>query len=149
LSQRDNKLNFKDESGDIAENMLKERGHIIISRKIVDDEVHMIRLEVLKSVVEDKAELIILMGGTGVSPRDVTIEAISPLFTKELVGFGDVFRNSSYKEIGSSAFMTRVTAGTIGTSIVFALPGSPDAVKKGLNLILPEVGHLVLISSGG
>jgi molybdenum cofactor biosynthesis protein B len=137
-----------DESGSVAEGMLESNGHAIVSRKVIDDDLQMVRFEVLRSVVEQRAEVVILMGGTGVSPKDVTIEAISPLLDKELTGFVDLFRNVSFKEIGTSAYMSRVTAGTIGKTVVFALPGSPGAVETALKLILPELGHAVFISSG-
>ncbi|MCZ2856621.1 MAG: molybdopterin-binding protein, partial [Candidatus Bathyarchaeota archaeon] len=87
--------------------------------------------------------------GTGISPSDVTIETITPLFEKELHGFGEVFRWLSYQAIGSAAVMTRATAGIMQGKAVFCIPGSPQAVRLCLEkLILPEAGHILLHALG-
>lgn len=114
--------------------------------EIVDDDKQMIRLHALRALFEENADAVILMGGTGLSPRDVTIEAISPLLEKKLDGFGEVFRRLSYDKIGSPAIMSRSIAGVIGSKPVFCLPGSPDAVKLGVELILKELPHAVFIA---
>jgi molybdenum cofactor biosynthesis protein B len=91
-----------------------------------------------------EAQVIITTGGTGITSRDTTYEAISGLLEKTLDGFGELFRMLSYDQIGSAAMLTRACAGTIGKTIVFALPGSPQAVTLAMNeLILPEMGHVV------
>ncbi|MBI4257349.1 MAG: MogA/MoaB family molybdenum cofactor biosynthesis protein [Thaumarchaeota archaeon] len=138
----------KDESGEKAQQMVQKAGYAVTSTKIVDDDVGMIRLELMKSLYEEKADVVIFTGGTGLSPRDVTIEAINPLFDKELEGFGDVFRKVSHDQIGSPAFLSRATAGSITGKIVFCLPGSPKAVETALNLILPELPHAVYVAKG-
>ncbi len=137
-----------DESGEIAKQMVQASGAAITSSKIVDDDVGMIRLELVKSLYEEKADVVILMGGTGLSPRDVTVEAVRPLLDKELEGFGDVFRRASYDQVGSAAFLSRATAGSVGGRLVFCLPGSPRAVETALNLILPELPHAAYIAKG-
>ena len=85
-----------------------------------------------------------MTGGTGITKKDVTIEAVSPLFTKTLTGFGPLFAKLSFDEIGSAAFLSRATAGVIEKSVVFCLPGSLNACKLACReLIFPELGHLV------
>jgi len=137
-----------DESGDIAERMIKRAGHERISRKLLNDDVWSIRLELLKAIFEEKADVVLIMGGTGVSERDVTIEAVKPLITKEIEGFGEIFRSITYRKIGSPAILTRAIGGTLGKGkLVFCLPGSPDGVRTALSLLLPELPHTFFISS--
>jgi molybdenum cofactor biosynthesis protein B len=90
------------------------------------------------------AQVIVTTGGTGITSRDSTYEAIAALLDKTIDGFGELFRSLSYEEIGSAAMMSRACAGTIGRTAVFALPGSEAAVRLALDkLILPEIGHVV------
>ena len=92
----------------------------------------------------DDPEAIIVTGGTGIGGRDVTPEAIEPLLTKHLPGFGEVFRVLSYEEIGAATMLSRAFAGVIGRTLIFALPGSPNAVRLAMEkLVAPELGHLV------
>ncbi len=137
---------FTDESADRAEKLINEAGFILKSRKVVDDHKGMIRLELLKSIYEERCDAIILTGGTGLSSRDVTVEAIRPLLDKELEGFSEIFRAESFKEVGSAAYLTRAVAGSIDGRLVFCLPGSPDAVELGLKLLLPELPHALYIA---
>lgn len=136
-------LQVEDESGSLAFELVKKAGHEIVSRKIVDDDVSMIRRELIKSIYEEGADAVILMGGTGLAKRDVTIEAIRPLLQKELDGFAELFRNLSYKEVGTAAYLTRCIAGTVDGKAVYCLPGSPSATKTGLELILQELTHVI------
>jgi molybdopterin adenylyltransferase len=142
---------FKDpslgnESGERALALCKRAGHEA-TLEVVDDDKQVIRLRALKSLFEDGADSCIVLGGTGLAPRDVTIEAISPLLDKHLDGFGEIFRELSYNAIGSPAIMTRSLAGVIATKPVFCLPGSPDATKIGMELILKELPHAAFIAS--
>ncbi|MCS7116431.1 MAG: MogA/MoaB family molybdenum cofactor biosynthesis protein [Nitrososphaerota archaeon] len=137
-----------DESGDKAVEMIKKGGHIVVSKKIVDDDSEMIRRELLKSIKEEGVDVVIVIGGTGISPRDVTIEAVQPLFDKVLEGFGEIFRMVSYQKIGASAILSRAIAGTIDKRLVFCIPGSPYAVATALNIILEELSHAVYIARG-
>jgi len=93
--------------------------------------------------------VVLVSGGTGISGRDQSVEAIAPLLDKELPGFGELFRRLSYDAIGTSAIASRATAGICGRALVFALPGSPDAVRLALErIILPECQHLLKMARG-
>ena len=139
-------IRVADESGSTALKLVEAAGHKVTSTKIVDDDISMIRRELFKSIYEEGADAVILMGGTGLAKRDVTIESVKPLLDKELDGFAEVFRMVSYKEIGTSAYLSRGIAGSIEGRMVYCLPGSPNAVKTGLELILPELPHAVHIA---
>ncbi len=139
-------LPFEDESADTAAKIIEEAGHTVKSRKVVDDHKGLIRLEVLKSIYEDGSDVVILTGGTGISSRDVTVEAIRPLLDKELEGFSEIFRSESFKEVGAAAYLSRALAGSLDGRLVFCLPGSPEAVRLGLKLILPELPHALYIA---
>jgi molybdenum cofactor biosynthesis protein B len=135
----------EDESGSKAVSMIKASGHKIVSRKLVNDDIEMIRLEVLRSLYDEDADAVILTGGTGLAKRDVTYESIKPLLDKEIVGFGELFRTLSYQKIGSPAYLSRALAGTLSGKLIFCLPGSPNAVEIALSLILPELPHMVYL----
>jgi molybdenum cofactor biosynthesis protein B len=122
---------------------LVQNGHIIISRKIVSDDISMIRKETLRSIYEEDCSLVVLTGGTGITSSDVTIEALSPLFNKELPGFGEIFRAKTFSQAKSVALISRAKAGIIASSIVFCLPGSPDAVDTAMSIIIDELPHIV------
>jgi len=137
---------IRDDSGEEALGQCRNAGHEC-TLEVVDDSKSMIRLHLLRSLFEDGANAAILIGGTGLSPRDVTIEAVSPLLEKQLDGFGEIFRRLSYDSIGSPALMTRSIAGTIENKPVFCLPGSPNAAKVGVELALKELPHAAFIAS--
>ncbi|MBI2127005.1 MAG: MogA/MoaB family molybdenum cofactor biosynthesis protein [Thaumarchaeota archaeon] len=136
----------KSESGSIIIKMLKDAGLDVSGHRILDDDSKMIVDEVIKSVSSEGVDAVILTGGTGFSKRDLTIEALSPLFGKTMEGFGEIFRYESYRKIGTAAYLSRATAGMISGKPVFCLPGSPEAVELGMRLILPEISHIVFIA---
>jgi molybdenum cofactor biosynthesis protein B len=132
-----------DESGRALREGLEAAGHGIAGYKVVKDDPDAIRVA-LAEAVEAGARAVLFNGGTGVGRRDCTVETLRALFEKELPGFGELFRALSYQQIGSAAMLSRATAGTYRGMIVFAMPGSPQAVKLALGaLILPELGHVV------
>jgi len=133
----------EDQSGLKIINTLQQKGNIIVSRKIVSDNIGMIRKETLRSIYEEDCSLVVLTGGTGITSSDVTIEALSPLFDKELLGFGEVFRAQTFSKAKSVALISRAAAGIIASSIVFCLPGSPDAVDTAMKIIVDELPHIV------
>jgi molybdopterin adenylyltransferase len=133
----------KDESGRVLRELLEGEGHSVSGYRVIQDEPEAIRA-MLKEAREVGARAVIFNGGTGLSRRDNTVETLQGLFEKTLPGFGELFRALSFQEIGSVAMMSRATAGTYQGMILFALPGSPQAVRLGLRkLILPELGHAV------
>ncbi|PTE42063.1 MogA/MoaB family molybdenum cofactor biosynthesis protein [Staphylococcus equorum] len=112
--------------------------------KIVKDEQEAIQIQVEQWLSED-IDVIVTTGGTGIAQRDVTIEAVSSFFTKEIEGFGELFRYLSYAEdVGTRALLSRAIAGTVNDKLIFSIPGSTGAVKLALEkLIKPELNHLV------
>lgn len=133
-----------DESGKAAKRFIKEKRHQVLTHKIVNNDKPLIQAVVKEMMQDPKIDVIITIGGTGISGRDLTVEAVSELMDKEIVGFGELFRNLSYQEIGETAMISRATAGTTSGKIVFCLPGSKNAVKLALDkLILPRLGHVI------
>ena len=145
LTVSDSKSNNakKDTSGQYISDALKGAGHEVVSYKIVpDDEASII--EAIDYIIENQApDAIITTGGTGISKRDVTIEAVSGMLEKVLDGFGELFRSKSAERIGAGAVATRALAGVSNGTVIFSLPGSPDAVKTGMDIILKEIAHIV------
>ena len=142
-AQKNTGNSVTDESGQIVVTSLLKEGHEVISSKIVDDNVSSIKSESLKSILDDKVDGLILIGGTGLSKKDVTIESISILFDKKLDGFSELFRLKSYEQIGTASYLSQASAGSIGNTLVFCIPGSPKAVKIAMDLILPELSHAI------
>ncbi|HDD68763.1 MAG TPA: molybdenum cofactor biosynthesis protein MoaB [Candidatus Korarchaeota archaeon] len=133
-----------DPSGDIIVKMLENAGYNVSLRRIVPDEREIIQRTVLRMLKSRKIDVIITCGGTGISPSDVTIEAVRPLLEKELEGFGELFRLLSYQEIGSAALLTRAVAGVSKGKVIFCIPGSPNSVKLSLEkLVIPEAAHII------
>ena len=120
-----------------------------VRHAIVPDEPERI-LAILREVLEsDEADAVVITGGTGIAPRDRTFEALEALFDKRLDGFGEAFRRLSWDQIGPRAILSRATAGTIGTRLVFSLPGSEKAARLGAReLIAPVLGHAVDLLHG-
>ena len=144
-SSRFRDRSIKDDSGEEALKLCRKAGHEC-TLELVDDSKSMIRLHLLRALFERSADAAIILGGTGISPRDVTIESVSSMYDKTLDGFGEIFRRLSYDAIGSAALMSRAIAGTIENKPVFCLPGSPDAAKVGVALALRELPHAVFIA---
>lgn len=133
-----------DKSGQRAIDLLTAAGHAVERREIVADDRAAIATLVRAGVADPAIDAVVLTGGTGVAPRDVTYEAVEGLLEKPLHGFGELFRSLSYAEIGSAAMLSRAIGGVVGRTVVFALPGSTKAVELGVTkLIAPELGHVV------
>jgi molybdenum cofactor biosynthesis protein B len=142
LTVSDSRTDATDKSGDAVVELLQGAGHELTGRRIVKDDPAMLR-GALKSQ-QNNTDVIITTGGTGITMRDSTFEAITALLDKHLDGFGELFRMLSYAEIGSAAMLSRACAGTLGRTAVFSLPGSEHAVRLAMTrLILPELGHVV------
>lgn len=132
----------EDVSGKLIERRLKEAGHSS-KRKIVPDDPGQIKAAIEEFLSNPEVDVIITTGGTGISSRDVTVETIRPLFEKELPGFGEMLRYLGYQKVGGPALLTQATAGLARRKPVFCLPGAPSAVEVAMELIVPELGHLV------
>jgi molybdopterin adenylyltransferase len=134
-----------DTSGKAIDRLLQAAGHRVISYQIIPDEPTQIQAELDRAVASDpRIQAIVFNGGTGISTRDTTYDAIAMKLTKTLPGFGEIFRLLSYQEIGSRAIASRAVAGTYEQLLVFSLPGSSGAVRLAMEqLILPELVHLV------
>jgi molybdenum cofactor biosynthesis protein B len=133
-----------DVSGDMIEALLKEAGHVVLSRKIIADDKRLIEEAVKRVLGSSELDAAIFCGGTGITPKDVTIEAVSPFLEKTLPGFGEIFRRLSFDKVGSAAVMSRAVAGVAKGKALFCIPGSPDAVRVSVEtLILPEAPHIV------
>ena len=142
LTIRDTRTEHNDASGDAIVGLLATAGHVITARALVKDDPDAVRHAISGNAAA--ADVIITTGGTGITSRDSTYEAIAGLLDKQLDGFGELFRVISYQEIGSAAMLTRACAGSIGRVALFSLPGSTHAVTLGMTrLILPEIGHVV------
>jgi molybdenum cofactor biosynthesis protein B len=142
LTISDTRTEANDTSGDAIASALEAAGHQLAGRRIVRDDPDTVRQIVAEET--GRVDVVIATGGTGITSRDSTYEAIAGLLQKRLDGFGELFRMLSYEEIGAAAMMSRACAGTIGRTAVFSLPGSENAVRLAMTkLILPEIGHLV------
>lgn len=123
---------------------LESAGHVVVAREIATDDPDLVSATVRGWLGRDDIRVVITTGGTGVTSRDSTFEALAGLFQKRLDGFGELFRMLSYQDIGPAAMLSRACAGTIGRTAVFVLPGSEAAVRLALDkLLLPELGHIV------
>jgi molybdopterin adenylyltransferase len=132
----DTRTSADDRSGDTLATRIVEAGHRLVERMIVKDDIRQIRAAVRKLVKRKDLDVIITTGGTGLTGRDVTIEAMRPLFDKEIEGFGVVFHMISFQKINTSTMQSRATAGIVSGKYVFCLPGSPGACRDGWDQIL-------------
>jgi molybdenum cofactor biosynthesis protein B len=142
LTVSDTRTLETDGSGQLIVDRLSEVGHRIVAREIVVDSEIAIRARLAQWVADPDVDVVIATGGTGVTPRDVTPEALAPLVTKPIPGFGELFRWISFQEIGTSTIQSRAEAALCGTTYVFLLPGSTSGVRTGLEKILiPQLDH--------
>ncbi len=132
-----------DKSGLWMKKRSAKEGHEVVVHRVVGDDQQLIERAVWKIVTDMAPNILLITGGTGLNPTDVTIEAVRPLFAKELTAFGTLFTLLSYEEIDSAAILSRATAGVINKTTVFCLPGSINACKLACKaLIFPEAGHI-------
>ncbi|MFC4618274.1 molybdenum cofactor biosynthesis protein B [Camelliibacillus cellulosilyticus] len=145
LTVSDTRTMETDRSGRLIAELLKDAGHSIKVTAIEKDEKDAIGLSLQRWLMDPKIEAILINGGTGIAPRDVTIEVVQPLLDKELPGFGELFRLLSFTDdIGSAAMLSRALAGSAAGKAIFTMPGSQGAVRLAMErLILPELGHIV------
>lgn len=137
-SRKSEKLDI---SGKYIENIIKSK-YDLKRKELIPDEKDIL-INSIENMISKNIDVIITTGGTGLDARDITVETVESLFEKKIDGFGELFRLKSYEEIGSSALLSRATAGIYKKTMIFSMPGSPNAVKTGLNLIIEELPHLV------
>jgi molybdenum cofactor biosynthesis protein B len=144
LTISDSKTPDTDTSGALIRDLLIKAGHTVVGHAIVTDEPAQVTARVREGCGDPNVQAFILTGGTGVTSRDATFEAVEALLDKRLTGFGELFRVLSYEEIGAAAMLSRAQAGVVKGRALFSLPGSPNACRLALEkLILPELGHLL------
>jgi len=144
LTVSDTRTLDDDRSGQTIVDLLTEAGHAIVARAIVTDNRDKIRAQLEAWIADAGVDVIITTGGTGVTPRDVTPEALAPLVTKPIPGFGELFRWLSFAEIGTSTIQSRAEGALCGDTYVFLLPGSPGGVRTAMTkVLLPQLDHRV------
>lgn len=140
LTVSDTRTRETDSSGDFIEQRLKHAGHRVVARLILKDEIETLRAHVRAWIADPAIEVVISTGGTGLTRRDITVEALAPLFTKHIPGFGELFRWLSYDEIGTSTIESRAFAGVGDDTLIFCLPGSTGACRLGMDkIVLPQL----------
>ncbi|MFN7984384.1 MAG: molybdenum cofactor biosynthesis protein B [Vicinamibacterales bacterium] len=144
LTVSDTRTTETDTGGRAVADLLTAAGHIVVGRTIVKDDADVVRTTVATQLDTDGIDAVISTGGTGITSRDSTYEAVTALLDKRLDGFGELFRMLSYEQVGAAAMMSRATAGLARGRIVIALPGSEAAVRLAMEkLVVPELAHMV------
>ncbi len=135
---------ISDIGGDTIVDLLTKASQNVLFKRIIADDKTLISQSVQQALKTSDLDVVIFSGGTGITPTDVTIEAVSPFFEKTLPGFGEFFRRISFERVGSAAVLSRAVAGVAKGKVLFCIPGSPDAVRVAVEmLILPESPHIV------
>lgn len=137
---------FEDESMEEALKAVETQGHQVVHREVIDDDLWMIKNRFEEVLGREDVDVVVFIGGTGLTSRDVTIEAVRPMLEKEAEGFGELFRYLSYREVGAAAALTRATAGVAKGKAVLCLPGSPKAVRLAFKEFLGELPHMVYLA---
>jgi molybdenum cofactor synthesis domain-containing protein len=136
-----------DDSGELLASMLDASGHEVVARRVVPDDVGRIQ-EALRSALADGADVVITTGGTGITPTDVTPEAVAPLLDRQVPGIAEAIRLANREKIPTSV-LSRGVAGTVGKALVVTLPGSPGGVRDGMAVLAPLLDHAVAQLGGG
>jgi molybdenum cofactor biosynthesis protein B len=144
ITTSDSRTEKDDESGKLIKQRLTDNGHKVAYYTILKNEATIIKQKVEELLRRDDVQVIITGGGTGLSKRDVTVNTIAPMLEKQLDGFGELFRQLTYQEIGTGSIMSRAIAGVAGGKVIICIPGSIGAATLAMDkIILPEIGHLV------
>ena len=144
LTVSDTRTEATDTGGAAIRELLESAGHVVTGAAIVRDDPEAVTVTVARQLADAATQVIVTTGGTGITSRDGTFEAIDRLLEKRLTGFGELFRMLSFEQIGPAAMMSRAVAGTVNGKAIFVLPGLPNAVRLAMTkLILPELGHVV------
>ena len=144
ITVSDTRTEDTDVSGRAVADLLCAAGHSVVGRAIVRDEADLVRGIIAHQLGNPGVQVIITTGGTGITSRDCTFEAVVAMLDKKLDGFGELFRMLSYEQIGPAAMMSRACAGLASGRVIVSLPGSEAAVRLALErLLIPEIGHMV------
>ncbi|MBI2922735.1 MAG: molybdenum cofactor biosynthesis protein MoaB [Planctomycetes bacterium] len=148
ITTSDTRTEKTDESGRVARELLEKAGHQVAARDLVPNREGTIRAAIRRRLREG-CDFVLVTGGTGAGPRDVSIQAAQALFDRELPGFGEIFRFLSWEEVGSAAMLSRAALGLVKGRAVCVTPGSPKAVRLALEkLLIPELAHLLSQARG-
>ncbi|WP_297186416.1 molybdenum cofactor biosynthesis protein B [uncultured Porticoccus sp.] len=138
LTVSDTRTLEQDSSGQLLVDRLSEAGHVLADRVLVPDDIYRLRAEVSRWIADPQLQVVLVTGGTGFTDRDSTPEALLPLFDKQVEGFGELFRQISFTEIGTSTVQSRAVAGLANRTLVFCMPGSTNACRTAWDRILGE-----------
>jgi molybdopterin adenylyltransferase len=140
----DTRTEDDDFGGQLVKELLTDNFHKVVGYSILKDDKAKIQTAVKKLCADPRVDAVLVTGGTGIAPRDVTIEALEEIFDKRMDGFGQVFRYLSYEDVGPAAVLSRATAGVVAGKVVVSMPGALEAVRLAMNeILLPELGHMV------
>jgi molybdenum cofactor biosynthesis protein B len=144
LVTSDSRTEETDESGKLIKQRLLDNGHKIVYYTILKNDSPTLKNKIIELTKQDDVQVVITSGGTGLSHKDVTVDTIQPMLEKKLDGFGELFRNLTYQELGTASIMGRATAGVINGKVIICFPGSLGAATLAMDkIILSEIGHLV------
>jgi molybdopterin adenylyltransferase len=138
LTVSDTRTLEQDSSGQLLVDRLSEAGHVLADRALIPDDIYRLRAEVSRWIADPQLQVVLVTGGTGFTDRDSTPEALLPLFDKQVEGFGELFRQISFTEIGTSTVQSRAVAGLANRTLVFCMPGSTNACRTAWDRILGE-----------
>jgi len=136
LTVSDTRTEKDDKSGDLIAKMLTDSGHALADKKIVKDDIPQLQAQIKSWIDDDNVDVVITTGGTGFTGRDITPEAVKPLYDKEIEGFSTIFHQLSYEKVGTSTIQSRACGGLTGSTLIFSVPGSPGACKDAWKGIL-------------
>lgn len=144
ITVSDSRDERSDETGRTARKLLSDAGHKVVEYRVVKNDVSQVRSVTEQMLQRPDVQLIFISGGTGIGRRDLTLEAVEPLIEKRVEGFGELFRQLSFKEIGSASMLSRATGAVARGKIMFCVPGSEKAARLALSqLIIPQANHMI------
>ena len=144
LVTSDSRTEETDESGKLIKQRLQDKGHKVVYYTILKNDAAILKNKIVELIQQEEVQVIITSGGTGLSHKDVTVDTVQAMLEKQLDGFGELFRQLTYQELGTASIMSRATAGVMRGKIIICFPGSLGAATLAMDkIILPEIGHLV------
>jgi len=144
LVTSDSRTEETDESGKLIKQRLLDKGHKVVYYTILKNDAAVLKNKIIELIKQEEVQVIITSGGTGLSHKDVTVDTVQSMLEKQLDGFGELFRQLTYQELGTASIMSRATAGIINGKVIICFPGSLGAATFAMDkIILPEIGHLV------